>query len=296
MKLFSVYGNCQSHIISHLLQKSPKFSDIYLLKDIKPVQTIQEDEIEEILNKVSTVDLLIHQEISDNYRLKTLSTKSVTKKLKDDAISIKFPSVYFDGYFPHNASFMGIKSILDHTHDYFMIMAFINGMDVNECIDMINDEELYTKKNSIDLVTKSFEELGRREENLDIKINDYIKENYLHKKLFHQFNHPDGLVLQVLVSRILSYLKISDGYDEFSGNNVILGALKLPVYRSTYKNLKCKFDEDFLHYSTLEGVMEIDEVVSRFYKCYSNIDKLKMKEHALARKPEIIDVFNSYAN
>ena len=85
-------------------------------------------------------------------------------------------------------------------------------------------------------------ELSKRETNTDIKISDFIRDNYRKYRLFHTINHPTDVLGLEVANQILSKLNmppISEGtkpqYKE------VLGRLQVPIYPSVIDGLDLTF-------------------------------------------------------
>lgn len=290
MKSFTIYGNCQTGALAHTLQKSKSFSEEYILNRIKPVQNIQRDEVQEVENVLKDVDLLINQIIADSYHIEELSSSTLKKVLKKETLSISFPSLYFNAYFPHLDMFRGQESILSSVHDYIVMYAYLRGMNVQEVIDLVKSNDFYDQQTSKNILFNSIEALKQRENLNDIKIADYISNNYQEIKLFNQFNHPKGIVFDYIANQILDTLgfeKIKESIE----SRTSLDWIMTPIYRSTYKNLNLNFEEDFDMYSTVKGMLHIDEVIYEWYKFYDTIDRGLMENEIKTKKPFIVNLF-----
>lgn len=125
-------------------------------------------------------------------------------------------------------------------------------------------------------VRLSFSELKRREEKADIKISDYIIENYKKRQLFYSKNHPTNDVLIEYTERILQCL----GYDteeKMSGTDFFVkaGTLKghdLPLYPAVIKALGISDYEDRCYpnrYFNSDVSLSIEEWI-RAYICLLN--------------------------
>ena len=294
MKSYAIYGNCQSATLSRLLKKDVVFNRLYELKSIPFVQDIKESEVDHIQKSIfSKIDLLIYQEISDNYRINQLSTKNILQHIQNETIKISFPSLYFNAYFPHLDTYKEGFSVLNMVHDYFVMYSYIKGLSEEQTISLIQRENLYPKYISEQLLDKSLKQLVQRENNLDVKVSEFIKNNFRYTKLFNQFNHPKIEVFEHVTNQVLSLLSMKE-----EKVNVVnmkgLDGIESPIYPSTYKNLGLEFEENFQTYTTHQGKKHIDEVVHEFFKTYESFDKKNMENAVMVRKPFIIDIFKEH--
>ncbi|WP_445355008.1 WcbI family polysaccharide biosynthesis putative acetyltransferase [Microbulbifer sp. EKSA008] len=300
MKSFTVYGNCQTQPLANILQENKSFSEIYRYIPIKPAQTLGKDDYKPILSKIESIDLFIHQPVATtNNRPKELSSDHLLKKLKSNALRISFPSIYFDGYFPHLQAFKGLVSELNLVHDYFIAYLFAKGYSEKHTFEAINDSNLYTPNTSKQLVSNSLNNLTAREasEDLDIRISRYIEKNYRKQKLFNQFNHPRRPVFRYIAENILKTIKIQDTFIPETGATTLDGIIT-PIYQSTYNNLKLEFPEDFHHYrSQNHDRIHQNDIISCLFRFYRTLDSKMIEEHVKKSKPfisEAIDGLQSH--
>lgn len=288
---FTVYGNCQSAALAETLMKSDEFKELYEWRRNKFIHMMNTDDITSVIDIFKSVDLLIYQRVSDNYRIPELSTNSLLKMCKSSLKAISFPTIYFNAYFPHLDNFLEKRSILERVHDYIMMYCYYIGLNQKQTIDLIQNSNLYPRDYSLKLLNDSFEKLEGREEGVDIIISDYIKNNYKSKKLFLLFNHPVGVLFDHLANRILHVLELDKIPENILSTTSLDDGMITPVYTSTYKNLDLKFDEDFMTYKTNRGFLQQDEVVSEFYKSFSSYNKDDIISQIQMKKPWIIKMF-----
>lgn len=280
---YSIYGNCQSKGLANTLKKQNFFSELYEYQALGFVQNIQPDKVWEVEEAFKHSDLLIHQVIGDQFKIKALSTNNLMQYRKENSNTLTFPSLYFNGYFPHLDTFNGVMSILNLVHDYNIIYSYAIGLSETEIIELLLGEKFYSKSLSCELLDKSLQSLKEREKALDIKIADFIDNNYKNIKLFNQFNHPKGIVFDYIANQIfeiLSMKKIKISVDSSAG----LDGIMAPIYKSTYKNLGLLFKEDYTTYGTNKGLLQIDEVVAIFFNTYKSFSKDILLQAVNAKK------------
>ena len=254
------------------------------------VQNITEEQAYIVEEAFKNTDLLIYQIIADTYKIPKLSTLSLMQHRKADTMNISFPSLYFNAYFPHLDMYNGKKSILRLVHDYIIMYSYVLGLSEQEIIDLIQSEDLYPKDIIISLLDQSFKSLRKKESNRDVKISNFIEQNFKDIKLFNQFNHPKGIVFDHIANIIFNILDL-DTIEESIHSRTSLDGIMTPIYRSTYKNLDLTFKEDFLTYSTVKGKLQQDEVISEFLKTYKLLNKDDMLQTIQIKKPFIINIF-----
>lgn len=190
-----------------------------------------------------------------------LATKNLTGKLRSDAKIIWVPNTFFDGYFPQY-----IKNNHDLETDkqgyirfpggdkYIDEIMELSGMnpDVEKILDTISNENFIPADEIQTRSEKSLNELKNREWICDIKMSDYVEENYRDQQLFYSPNHPIPTVVFELARRVLKYLDIrSDNYFDF----------------------KAMFNEEHLFWSLIGQDIPIYPAVKKFFKFEKCLDQ-----------------------
>ncbi|HCG6790961.1 TPA: hypothetical protein NJ263_004527 [Vibrio parahaemolyticus] len=209
IKTFVVLGNCQSLPISGLIEfKNPNFH---------MVSTFREFEmrgINEVPSEFHYVDYIITQKLSDNFGV--FATDSLKNKFLDKITVI--PSCFFKGFHQDWNYFNHIGPIRDNInrcqspigdyHNQTIYDSFVDGLGVEDTLVRLNSIE-YNKEKYGQLAEESISELRRREEFTDIDISDFIWSRFKSgENAFHSFNHPKKIILNELVNRILTRLKL----------------------------------------------------------------------------------------
>ena len=286
-KKFTVYANCQSRALALTLNENKEFASKYKLTPIQAIQTLKNQDYKKILPIVQNTDLFIHQPIAQtNSRPSELTSAHLAEQIHKNAQRISFPSLYFDGYFPHLKTFNRINSVLNLVHDYFIAYLYATGRDQLETLQIIHRSKLYPKALSEGLLERSLQNLQQREkaENTDIQVTDFIKENYKKEKLFFQFNHPNRTVLNYIAESIMKQIGIDDYRLPKKGPQRLNGIIA-PVYKSTYRNLNLEFDEYFRRYKSGDQRLDQTKVIAAFYKEYESLDKKVMIDQIKEAKP-----------
>lgn len=290
----AIYANCQSKALINTLIENTIIKNEYNFLPIKPVQLLKVADIADVIHKASIADIFIYQPIKKtDHRPMELTSKFLIEKLKKKAIPISFPSIYFDGYFPHLSTLNGEKSVLNLVHDYIIAHAFQLGLSLENTFRLIQSSTLYPKQLSTQLYSDSINNLIAREtaENIDITVSSFIKQNYKKFRLFNQFNHPTSKIFTYVTREIFKIIGITQ--DEKNENkNEYLDSIKTPIYRSTYLNLSLEFKEDFLTYnSTLGKKINQRYIIKQFFDFYSKIDQIQLRD-IISKKTFIHEIVN----
>lgn len=220
-----IYANCQGIGISYFLKKS-----IYVLNnyDINHIRiddlVLKKNNIN--YNLISDADIFIYQPLDDKHE--NISTNNILKLLKPECKKISFPYIYNNSFYPVKGPLV-IKN--SHRSKPCSII-FDNSVIITDLIDnkyTLNEIlELY-KQNKINFnyqkrwdYTNNI--LQEKEENCDIKIVDFIKQNFSKQRLFLLENHPTSIIFINIVNQILEKLKIP----KINSNNYNLNDANLP--------------------------------------------------------------------
>lgn len=220
-KKYSIIANCQGIHLNTFLQTNENFKNKFKFIEIKPIHTIDKNEIDYISeNIIPNLDLVIIQPIKNGYgNYHKYSTKYLLEKINKDCEVIMFPTIYFSGYFPNIVNFK-IDEINMSVHDRNIIKIFNQIHDkklfVEKCENLINSESFYSCNEISENIQGSLFILKIRE-NLAMskyKVNNFIKvsefiETYYHKVLlFYSLNHFSKHIYRFLSDNILNILKI----------------------------------------------------------------------------------------
>ena len=282
MKKCLIYGNCQTAYIKKCLLENPEFSKIYEQVFTKKVHRIQPHEIPELEAMISEIDLFIHQTVSDNYRnMPSLGTAYLKSRLKPDCKVISFPVAYFTGYHPEMIylkplNSQPIKEDIYNYHDFNILSGFYEGKSIEDIVNEIFHESFYSiayVKNNLEF---TLGELAKREVNLDVKLSQFIKDNYQYLNLFNTINHPHHPIIAYFVNRILEILGLGTQYTK---SEIIKNQYSLeynnyfPVYPSVQKILDIQF-QNKLAYKFQNINYSVYDAIKKLYKFYDNNQEL----------------------
>lgn len=221
-KVMIIYGNCQTVAIRYYLEKVPEFCAKYLIFSLPKFWIEEErqkyDKIFE-LNILGYADILITQNISAKNKFGArLATDNVCKYTSKECKIIRIANCFSSGYYPQyrkneNCELInginedGLK-IYKNQLDYNVCRLIYEGKTVNEIVSEISRDDFYS---ATDIYNYAFSELEctkKRELLCDIKITDYIEDNYTKKIMFESDQHPTEDAICELCRRIVSFLGI----------------------------------------------------------------------------------------
>ncbi|MBW8190753.1 hypothetical protein K0504_06880 [Neiella marina] len=289
MKL-SIFGNCQGAALADYLSETGIF-DVLDLNPIEPIQNIRGPDLSRVENIIGQADIFINQFISTDYFIKRLSSEFVWRKLKNTALSIKVPNMYFDGYFPHLGMFRGSRSVLNLVHDYNIIAGYLLGFRQDDLLDLLLSEKFYSSSTSQLLCQDSIYNLKKREDHSGcLKVSEYIANSYSERLLFNQFNHPTRFMFSHLWGLISQESDLLADISISSNGREHLDSIKCPIYPSTTKNLALQFDcEQTFH--GVGGKLSWEQVIKSFYESYSGCERTVLKNSLFETKPWVVDNF-----
>lgn len=278
-KLVLLHGNCHMLIISSLLLSSKTFSRQY---SIYPNPLIYENKKGKVEKAVlENCDVWIHEDIrTDNGYSYFLSDEYMRNFIRADAVEIVIPNLFGLGkaFFPQseanqrnndikngedtNGMFPRADKVIDKCVEQGMKKEDIIGFCMRD--DAISQAEI--KQN----FRMYIEKMRMREQEWDIKIVDYILENYKKQKLFYDMGHPVNDVLEVISTGVLEKLGIKD---EFIFADKNLDGHEDPVYPAVIKTLGMNWNNGLLRKSPwgkrVHEEMDFREYVEEYlWWCY----------------------------
>lgn len=218
-KLVLLHGNCHMAIIRSFLLSSESFCKHYSIYPNPPICENKEGKIEEAV--LENCDVWIHEDIrSDNEFSYYLSDEYMRNLFRTDIVEIVIPHLFGLGkaFFP--------QSKWNHRNKKIKNGEDANGMFphadkvIDECVKRGMSKENIVKYCMSDAAIGRYEiednfrmyinKMRTREQEWDIKIVDYILENYRKRKLFYDMGHPVNEILEIISAAILEKLGIAD--------------------------------------------------------------------------------------
>lgn len=278
-KLVLLHGNCHMAIVSSFLLSSELFSGRFSIYPNPPICENKEGKIDKAV--LENCDVWIHEDIrSDNEFGYYLSDEYMRPLFRTDVIEITIPHLFGLGkaFFP--------QSEWNHRNKKIKNGEDANGMFphadkvIDQCVkqgmrkaDIINYcmSDVAIDRDEIENNFKLYiDKMRTREQKWDIKIVDYILENYRARKLFYDMGHPVNEILEVISSVILEKLGITDksitAYES-------LDVHEEPVYPVVRKVLKMDWSDGLLRKSIAGkkagGEMNFEEYIKEYlWWCY----------------------------
>lgn len=254
-KIVVIYGNCHSSIIAEILSSCSSFLNEYIVYPTLPIHLMKS--AEDFEHPVFRhCDIFIHQSIrSENRYGKEFASDNIIKRLKPQCQVIAIPNVYhlpmcfFPQYSPEK-EFVSKNNETIFFRDAIIDKLYSQGFSKKRIVEEYRNNNLFEK----DMLDKSFlsfiHKLELRERDWDIKISNYIIENYQTQKLFYDPNHPTTPVLKYIAKRILELLDVNYDKNEMKEMNVsLLDSYEMPIISSAKKHLNMTYDDSEMRVS-----------------------------------------------
>lgn len=291
---YTIYGNCQAVALAKIMSVYEDFIKEYSFVRLKPVHRIGLDEIHSLKkNLISTLDLVLAQPISDEFRGGGFGTKEILTENKY-AKKILFPSMQFYGYFVGMRNLKFKKNVLaqeyikqktginlnDLFHYDFILRSYLDNTSVEEVNNLFFSIDLYNKEflNNELLKTINHLKIKEQEYDVDIKISGYIESNFRYRRLFYTPRHPTAELFVYVASEIVTYL----GNKILDENTITrmqrkdpLSHISYPIPESIVKNLDLKFDDKLMKTELI--TLDILEMIKVYYQLYSFFEKDYLK-------------------
>jgi len=275
------YGNCQLHAVNQTLNlPNDKFK-----KTLVECWTEKIDK-DEFTNTIKNSDIIITQNINDNYRdVDYLSTSYIINNSKQNCRIIIFDSCYFDFYYFDLTYTYFNNDILRKPIDYHyksMIECYKNNLSIEHYIDnYVNNVELKTEDELNSIAENSLNELKKRYEINKNKYNnenmgnmrdmyvistyEFIRDNYKEKLLFYSMNHPTKYVIHHICQCIVNILQV----DNTINYDIDLLAYPKPIL---YKSIQKCVHFDIHSFTPLTSdKTNIYEITELYYNTYKEI-------------------------
>lgn len=266
MKKVLVYSTCQGLMIREHLYNCPEFMAEYDYVEV--VQNYQliwgkqnflDDPIR--ADYLKNCDVFIHQPLNDSYG--SNATSALLPYLKPTAKQITIPYIWNTAFWPLVES-----QIVDTTDNFHVVSKSIikNKGVITSLVDRglsyDNIRSLYLE-GKIDFKyqhrwDKVITVLQLKEKNTDIKVVDFILDNYKKTKLFANTSHPTSVLIKYMTEQILSIL----GFENFSFSNeleVEKNFTQMPYDQSATDFFKFEFANEIDGQKVLDLINQIVE-------------------------------------
>ena len=303
-ELVILYGNCQIQVLIDMISNNKEFRERYVTCTMPKFWEKEDEEEYKILFESGVLRMakyLFTQEVSVRNRFGYLaSTEYVISQLSDECQIVTIANLYFEGYFPQLKNYGGkidwwkgkFPTFGGYT-DREVLKLIIEGKEDREILEEISSLEYYSLKSLKREIEDELERFQLRETSIDIKMADYLKDNYNKFLMFVTVNHPTKTVLIEFARRILNKLDIGDSDVPYDENeipcqmpNIIFAIYPSVLYQLNLRERKIPFEAK-LNAEELILLKGIDKDLDQF------ICKKKKKENNIFHVNLMLD-FKEY--
>ena len=255
-KLVLLHGNCHMTVIKAYLESSQEFSDIYA---IYPNPLIQENKEKRIENNVlKNCEIWIHEDIQEqNAYGYFLSDVYIREKWKEtgrlnEKREIIVPNLFGlgKGFFPQSRGWSVRNEKIGNAQDAMGMFPYMDiiidsgveqKMSVENIIQFCKDSCMLDQDTVITNFEQYMTKIKKREDAWDIKIYDFIQENYRKVKLFFDESHPTNDIFIKICRDILQELGI---FEQHIYSDISLDTPEIPIYPVVRHYLKMEWEEN----------------------------------------------------
>ncbi|WP_022765823.1 WcbI family polysaccharide biosynthesis putative acetyltransferase [Butyrivibrio sp. XPD2006] len=159
-----------------------------------------------------------------------------------------------------------------------------NGLSTADIIKVLSSEDFYSEQQVLRKVKTTFHisELG--EEGMDVKIVEYIKDNYQREMLYQNYVHPNRPIIWKLIEGILNCIGITDSSlsaCELSAPYHPHQSGDVPIYPSVVKHMRLDFitPEHKYEIMTADGIKLMD--FKEYVEHYAEYTRVSIKIRGL---------------
>lgn len=273
-KLCILHGNCHMAVIKSFLNSCANFFNNYCIYDNPPIYEMAEEKFSK--EALENCDLFIHQDIrTDNRYGVELSDEYILKKIKCKEITV--PNLFGYGriYYPQfkvNSNNQAIANGADKNGMFPHADTVIDSLsekkyDVDSIIEICESKRAFSEDFIISNFKEYMEIIRNRDEDWDVKVYDYILENYRNTLLFYDVGHPTNEVLQFISYGILDRLGIDYSKDDIKAENC-LDIHQQPIYPMVKEVLGLKFETNEIRKSIdgkkMSDYMDFKEYIKEY--------------------------------
>lgn len=295
-KIVVIYGNCHTTVIAEVMSGCKEFQKEYAIYPIKPIHLINSaDYFEHPVFKCC--DVFIHQSIQKQNRYgEEFASENLISLLRKDCLVISIPNVYhlpmcfFPQYYPENEFVVAKKGTI-FFRDHIIDRLFCEGKSVKQIEAEYLHGQHFLSKELAELFDTFLKKIQDRERDWDVKITDFIKNNYQKEQLFFDPNHPTSVFLKYVASEVLSLLNINYDKDWLVKIKVKeLDSYEMPIYPTVKENFGMTFSNCYYRQTgrkARRGSMNLKEYILQYISFEwqnPNVRKgLRMKSYIINR-------------
>jgi len=250
-KIVIINANCHGNYLRDYLNSSVQFKEKYFLAVVPPINENKNGKISDVL--LHNCDIYIHQDIqAKNEFSYYLSDEYTIPKLKTDCKIITIPNLVGFGNWLY--PMMGKLLYNTSTNRPCAYENFILEEAYSIGLRRISDIESYYMNYNYDsdmltsLFEKSIKKMRERELHWNIKISDFILENYKNRLLLIDRAHPHIPLASYFCNAVAKMLNITDA--KFNLENTGVSA---PYPPSVRNHFALSYEYDYKYIYTING-------------------------------------------
>lgn len=244
-------GICQLVAIAEMLEQVPEFTALYSVRTSYAVFALSEGEMARILDEeLPGADLVVSQPVSAAYKgNRIFSTEYLREKMPSDCLHVVLPNCYFTGYDPLPFQMTDGAEVLHLAGVSYLpglAVAALTAGDVPRACRAVNAPDAFSRAQLDRNYERSIGELRQREADMfgtgvptDVRVSDFIADNYRSQHLFHTYNHPTNALLKECARRILACARVRCQLPDYPRE--LLGDCSLPPVPSVYEQMHMTF-------------------------------------------------------
>jgi hypothetical protein len=245
-------GNCQNTGILHFLKKSDEFNRNFDIKTYANWQLI-ENQCEIPMSDITSADVFVCQPlrpVHECYSTDPTVEGSIGSYVRESCLKITYPYIFSSAMWPivqagqnQNRWFGG--EVLDN-------LVINQGLSKNDIFNLFLKNEIdWNYRNRFN---ESIKILKTKESITNIKVSDFIINNYTKNLLFLIPQHPTSLIFLYVANQILSKLNISQlSYDlienindaDIEDSTYNLSSKMFPLHQSAINDYKFTFGQEY---------------------------------------------------
>lgn len=245
-----VFGNCQATPLGALLSSSKLFSKEFDVVRVPFVHEINQADTEILRRVLPKTSLYVTQEVRDDYRELPVGTSQLVSLLPQEARTVRFPVLYFEGLYPYQvylrpaSDSSELAPMTDYTDLRYLAFAARGLSDVEAARELAIHAAPAEALRSIR--DASIANLYSRESSLDVKMAEEVDRSSHLTASFHTVNHPSNALLAEMSAQIHGILgldydrRITPPSKEFLAHN--LTPLEASTIEASALHLKSRPD------------------------------------------------------
>lgn len=277
-----LHGNCHILVLKEYLKSSTDFCDKYAIYPNPLIYENRTGKIEESV--LRNCDVWVHEDIrEDNPFGYDLSDKGIRESIKPNVLEIIIPHLFGFGkmFFPQAVD-RTEKSVAMKSGDISGEMfpyedkvikeGIEKRLSTEKIISLCKSSQAISKDEILCIFQMNMQKIRQREQCWDIKIYDFLVDNYKKCKLFYDPIHPTNVVLEEISRKVLEKLRIQTGNIV---SNYCLDYDEIPVYPCVTETLKLGWNEEEIRKSIrgkkFASKLDFEEYVREYiWWCYEN--------------------------